>query len=278
MKSTEYLQKCDLCGHDCFNLVFVKEEFTHVRCGNCGLVFVNPRLAGHLEYQQQSGTGSMGEESLSPAQEKRLARETAKLEAYRKLNRLLEIGPGKGWFLRQAMKDGWEVSAVEVNQDALNRLKALGIRRIIEQPAEDFEVCESFDVIRMWDVIEHLRSPKAAVSRIYDALRNGGTLRLSTTNFASLSRIVNGPEWVYLNGADHIFLFEPKTITTLLTSVGFDKIAIKTRSFNLRRKLYHPENVLSSRPIWLKPFRKIIDELIQFTNYGHQMLVTAQKP
>jgi hypothetical protein len=116
------------------------------------------------------------------------------------------------------------------------------------------------------------------MANAYRVLRYGGLLSLATTNFDSLSRRINGPEWVYLNGSDHIILFEPQTIRLLLKSVGFTKIRIRTRSFNLRRKLYHPERVLPVSVPYLRPFRKIIDELIRFTQYGHQMIVTAIRP
>jgi len=191
---------------------------------------------------------------------------------------MLEIGAGRGWFLEQASKSGWQTWALEINENALCRLKSRGIDHIVTEPAESFHVdIDVMDVVRMWDVIEHLESPRQAINKIRQALRPGGLVRLSTTNFASLSRWINGPEWVYLNGADHIFLFEPRTITRLLSENGFTNIHISTRSFNLRRKLYHPEMDLPARFPVLLPFRKLIDETIRFTSYGHQMIVTAIK-
>ncbi len=271
--------RCDLCGHADHALLFVKEGFCHVRCRSCGLVFVSPRLANHLDTQRRAGTGSMGEDELTPAQRKRLRRELVGLEPFRRLNRILEVGAGRGWFLKEAREAGWETCAVEINADALEYLRLTGTRRIIVQPAEEFDArAASMDVVRMWDVIEHLQSPRQAVARIRNALRPGGALRLATTNFASLSRRVNGPEWVYLNGSDHIVLFEPGTITRLLEQEGFVGITVRTRSFNLRRKLYHPEQELPRTRTILRPLRKLIDEAIRFTLYGHQMIVSATRP
>jgi SAM-dependent methyltransferase len=269
---------CDLCGSLEHDVVLVKEGYPHVRCRVCSMVFVNPRLAGHREIQSRTGTGTMGEESLTSAQTKRLEREVAELESFRRLNVVLEVGPGKGWFLRVAKTRGWRAWAVEINESALDNLKNLDIERLIEGAAETFVVPrDSVDVVRMWDVIEHLESPTSAVGNIHRALRPGGLLRVATTNFASLSRWVNGPEWVYLNGADHIHLFEPRTIVRLLETQGFGRVSIRTKSFNLRRKLYHPELALPPGSVLLRPFRKIIDEAVGFTRYGHQMIVSAVK-
>jgi SAM-dependent methyltransferase len=270
---------CDLCGGDDHEPLFVKEGFRHVRCRDCGLVFVNPRLAGHAELQVETGTGTMGEDRLSRSQVKRLRKELATMAEFRRLNRILEVGAGRGWFLAEASDSGWETWAVEINRQAIHCLESRNVRQILAQPAEHFDAPAAFfDVVRIWDVIEHLESPRACVSNIFRVLRDGGLLRLSTTNFASLSRWVNGPEWVYLNGADHIFLFEPSTMTRLLSDAGFSNVVVRTRSFNLRRKLYHPERELPAAPALLRPLRKLIDEAIRFTLYGHQMIVTAVKP
>lgn len=269
---------CDLCGGEEHEVLFVKEGFPHVRCRGCGLVYVNPRSAAHLESQIIGGTGAMGEETLTPSQVRRLRKELIGLEPFRRLNRILEVGAGRGWFLQEAARQRWETWAVEVNVEALERLREKGIHHIVDESAEDCSIpAGSFDVARIWDVIEHLPSPKKALSNVCTALRHGGLLRLSTTNFASLSRWVNGPEWVYLNGADHIYLFEPASIARLLTDAGFSDIRVKTRSFNLRKKLYHPERIVPTGFSLLRPLRKLIDETIRFTPYGHQMIVTAVK-
>jgi 2-polyprenyl-3-methyl-5-hydroxy-6-metoxy-1,4-benzoquinol methylase len=239
------------------------------------MVFVNPRLAAHLDIQTVSGTGSMGEEILSAAQKRRLKKELIRIEPFRQVNRLLEVGAGRGWFLREAAEMGWETLAIEINSDALSYLADKQVGRIISEPAERFEIDAPVDVVRMWDVIEHLTSPRKAMENIHRALRPGGLLRLATTNFASLSRWINGPEWVYLNGSDHIFLFEPATIARLLQEGGFSNITIRTRDFNMKRKLYHPERDLPARWVILKPFSKLLDETMCLTDYGHQLIVTA---
>ncbi len=278
-KSKMIRTPCDLCGCTDTDLLFEKEGFRHVRCISCGLVYVNPRLKDQLKIQTASGTGELGEDRISAAHERRIGKELRSLEKYRLRNRILEIGPGRGWFLRAAGQAGWETWAVEVNTTALSRLQALNLTRIVAAPAEEFDASpESADVIRIWDVIEHLQSPNKALTRIFTVLRPGGALRLATTNYASLSRMVNGPEWVYLNGADHIHLFTPKTIRAFLEAKGFRNIRVRTKSFNLRRKLYHPVRDLPPAVPLLVPFRKLIDEIIRITQYGHQMIVHAERP
>ncbi|ESP62792.1 Methylase/methyltransferase [Smithella sp. ME-1] len=270
---------CDLCGERNRQVLFVKEGFPRCRCTNCGLVYVSPRLKRHLELQKHYGTGTMGEERLTPQQVKRLKRAVAGIEPWRQLNRFLDIGPGRGWYLSATAEAGWETWAVEINSRALSYLKKLVSSHIIAAPAEEFESQENFfDVVRLFDVIEHLTSPRRVVERIFRSLRPGGLLELSTTNFASLSMMINGPQWMYLNGTDHIILFDQHTMNRLLTQVGFQNIQISTRDFHLKRRFYHPERELPPGSTILRPFRKLIDETIFLTAYGHQLLVRAIKP
>jgi 2-polyprenyl-3-methyl-5-hydroxy-6-metoxy-1,4-benzoquinol methylase len=270
---------CDLCGGTNRQILFVKEGFPHCRCTNCGLVYVSPRLKRHLELQKNCGTGAMGEERLTAAQTKRLKREIATIEPWRQLNKFLDIGPGRGWYLGAAAEAGWETWAVEVNTSALACLNGLTSSRIMPVQAEEFESPEGFfDVVRLSDVIEHLTSPRRVVRKIFRSLRPGGLLELSTTNFASLSMRINGPQWMYLNGTDHIILFDPQTMNRLLAQAGFHNIQIRTRDFHLKRKLYHPEKELPPGSTILRPFRKLLDETLFLTSYGHQLLVKATKP
>jgi SAM-dependent methyltransferase len=221
----------------------------------------------------------MGEEGLSKAQKRRLKRMIKKLEPYRRTGLILEIGPGRGWFLMMAREMGWNTIGVEINARAAMDLKKSGLEQIICAPIESADIGEATaDIVRMWDVIEHLQDPRLALEKAWSALRPGGVIEISTTNYQSFSRMINGPDWVYLNGADHIYLFDPGTIRKILKRAGYNDIKIRSRSFNLRRKLYHPERELPPGPFLIKPFRKIIDELARFTSYGHQMIVRASKP
>ncbi len=270
---------CDLCGEKNRQVLFVKEGFPHCRCTNCGLVYVSPRLKRHSEIQNSYGTGTMVGKQLTVLQKKRLTRAVNEIEPWRKLNRFMDIGPGRGDYINAAAESGWQTWAVEVNSTALSCLKKIASIHIIATTAEEFESEENyFDVIRFFNVIEHLTSPRSVVEKIFRSLRPGGLLELSTTNFASLSMVINGPQWIYLNGTDHIILFNPHTIRRLLIQAGFSHVQIHTRSFNLKRKLYHPEKELSLGLNVLRPFRKLIDETIFLTDYGHQLLVRAIKP
>ncbi len=270
---------CDLCGGQNHRHLFVKEGFIHVRCQDCGLVFVNPRLQDHIRGQIEGGTGAMGAVHLNAREQRHLDWELKAIEPFRHTGRIRDVGAGSGWFLWAAARAGWETWAVEVNHLALAQLAQRGLSRIIDQPVEAFRApAQSMDMVRLWEVLEHLQSPKKALGNCFEALRPGGLLRLSTPNYASLSRRISGPQWVYLNGADHINFFEPNTIEKLLMKIGFERIRIRTRAFKPERRCYHPPRHPPPPCRVLYPFRNLIHEFVRFTPFGHEMIVSAVKP
>lgn len=270
---------CDLCGRWEADTLFVKEGFPHVRCTGCGLVRVSPRRRDHLLAQRDEGTGQMGEEKPNQRHLQWLKAQVNRLERYRGTGSLLEIGPGMELFLDTAAESGWETWAVEINRQAAGRLADDGRHRVLTGSIAEAELPDGrFDAVRLWDVIEHLESPTGALKTIFRALRPGGALLLSTPNLASLSFKTNGPDWIYLNGADHIHLFEPDTIRDLLGRTGFETVRLTTHDFNLKKKLYFPEQTLPhGRPL-IKPFGNLLRKVVPLIGQGHQMIVLATRP
>lgn len=270
---------CDQCGAVEYQVVLVKEGFRYVRCRTCSQVYVNPRLGKHINYQATIGEGCYVNNDPPQKDFSKLLEQVRSIECYRKINRVIDVGAGRGWFLRAAAKEGWETWAVEINRFALEILAQAGLDKIIAEPALEFEAPpESADVVRLWDVMAHLESPRRAVEHVYKILRPGGLLLISTLNFASLSRWVSGPNWVLLNGADHITVFEPQTIRGLLTDVGYRILSFKTKGYKPQSQLYFSEQKLPLPGPIFYPFRNIIHGLIRFTQYGHYITVQAQKP
>jgi 2-polyprenyl-3-methyl-5-hydroxy-6-metoxy-1,4-benzoquinol methylase len=82
----------------------------------------------------------------------------------------------------------------------------------------------------MFELIEHVPSPRAFLERAAQVLVPGGVLFMSTPNFACLDRRLLGGSWTTIH-AEHLSYFTPKTLRRLLRDVGtFDDVAISTRN------------------------------------------------
>lgn len=139
--------------------------------------------------------------------------------------RLLEIGSGAGFFLKEAEKAGWSVVGTEIMDAAIEfATKQLGLD-VRRGTAEELSLGgPPFDAVVLLDVIEHLYEPRRALAAIRAALRPGGLLVLSTPNFRSLCRVMLGSDWAVLSPAEHLFYFTHTSLDRLLADEGYARI------------------------------------------------------
>ena len=87
---------------------------------------------------------------------------------------------------------------------------------------EDFSPPAPYDTITAFDVLEHLREPRAFLDRLRGWLAPGGTLALTLPDVSSVyPRLLMGRHWFYYAPSDHLHYFDPRTITRLLGDHGF---------------------------------------------------------
>ena len=80
---------------------------------------------------------------------------------------------------------------------------------------------QNYDVITMWDVIEHLEHPRKAMAEIRDHLETGGFLFVSTPDSSSLMAKMLGRRWYHLDPEQHLNIFSRKNLRRFLTEFGF---------------------------------------------------------
>ena len=198
---------CDICGSSNAELVgkppiegrlrtrFPQLSETRVvRCTNCGFYFVNPTpffSGGELEfiYDQTYFEASV----MTDWWRKRRVRDRInRLDAIEhmtlpRVRKLLDVGCGEGWVLREGQRRGWEVWGVDVSNNLAEPLKSeFGERLVIGELAEAGFASESFDAIYMDSVLEHVRSPTSVMRECYRILRRGGCLYVGVPNEDSL--------------------------------------------------------------------------------------------
>lgn len=135
--------------------------------------------------------------------------------------RLLDVGCGSGEAIAGLSEIGWQCTGVEVSEEAVAAARTAGLDvRLGDLRGADFDD-SSFDVVRFWHALEHLRSPKAELAETRRILRPGGLVLIGVPNFASLlSRLVR-EQWFYLDVPRHLWHFERGTLARLLTEAGF---------------------------------------------------------
>jgi SAM-dependent methyltransferase len=151
---------------------------------------------------------------------------------------LLDVGCGAGEFLAIASQHSYDCLGIDVSTDGVEIARQKGLNaRVFNFLTHDFD--QTFHVITMWDVMEHLRTPHDFLCRAAELLDDGGVLVLKIPGFGLLN--FNILKWfpsragVLLGAPDHIQYFSPESLRRLLGRCGF-KNAIWFPSMPFRSK------------------------------------------
>lgn len=145
--------------------------------------------------------------------------------------RLLDVGCAAGFFLDEARHQGWDVEGIELAPSMADHARArLGLT-IHGSPFTDVELQPgNFDVITMWDYLEHSADPAGDLDRAAKLLRPDGVLVVSTGDASSLIARVCGRRWHLLTPRHHNFFFTRPSLEQAFRSAGFDVAAISYAS------------------------------------------------
>jgi 2-polyprenyl-3-methyl-5-hydroxy-6-metoxy-1,4-benzoquinol methylase len=193
-----------------------------VECARCGLVYTNPRHDGRdileayvavedpLYVQERDGRVLTFERHLRPL-----------MQLKPPPGRLLDVGAYIGVFVEIARRHGWDAWGVEPSSWAVGEARRRGLQ-MIEGTLESMDLSEpSYDVITMWDVIEHVTDPLAEISRAFQLLKPGGLLVLHTMDIDSAFARLMGGRWPWLMEM-HIYYFSRRTLSAMLEKAGFE--------------------------------------------------------
>jgi SAM-dependent methyltransferase len=145
---------------------------------------------------------------------------------------LLDIGCAKGSFLLEMEKSSnWNLFGLEVNpQVAYFARKEYGLNvRVGDLENVQFPDV-FFDVITLWDVLEHVHNPMSQLKEIFRILNSNGILVLRIPNYDSWESRLFGRYWAGLDAPRHLYVFSPDTITKYLKKSNFKVLEINTRS------------------------------------------------
>ncbi len=145
-----------------------------------------------------------------------------------KPGRVLDIGCAAGFFLSVARERGWDVKGIEISEYAANYARKSGLD-VHCGPLETFNPAgeKLFDVVTLWDVIEHVRSPRSDLEKVSRLLKPGGWLVLATPDVDSLTHWLFRDRWMGFKDDEHLFFFSKKTLTQLLDQCGFQVVLSK---------------------------------------------------
>jgi SAM-dependent methyltransferase len=232
MNQLEHIDECPVCDSRPGRLFASKEGLTYVRCQECDLVYANTRpseaaMASRLEMWGEKYSAS--DEYLRDRVRSQRVR-VRLLRTYCRSGSLLDFGSGDGSFLRAAMDAGYRAEGVEKAVAAAKFARSHFGASIRASAIEDASLeSRMFDVITMWDVLEHLLDPVHVVKGLGSRLAKDGCLVVLTPHSRGFSSRVRGPAWWVFGPHDHVCLFSTRTVEYLLQRSGLRLRFLATR-------------------------------------------------
>lgn len=150
---------------------------------------------------------------------------------YKSGGNLLEIGPWMGIFSCNAKDAGFNVTAIEIDQNCVDFLNsAVGIRALqSSDPAEMLgKMDEKFDVIALWHCLEHLPSPWLVIQKAAERLAPGGILLIAIPNIESYEFSVLKGNWKHLDTPRHLYFYPPESLVALCLANSLTKLEVNT--------------------------------------------------
>ena len=206
-----------------------------MRCGRCGLQYVDRLPApGELEAIYGEAFFAVGRKFSRDGNGPGMVNAGARVDALSTLPGLrrehwLDVGCATGDFLRCATDRVRSVQGVELSAAAARHAAARGLKVSVGDFLQVRLESPRFDVISMWDYIEHVPDPAANLRKAATLLEPGGYLALSTGNVDSLLARVAGRYWHLMIPPRHLYFFSPRTIGRLVTAAGLQVTKIETR-------------------------------------------------
>jgi 2-polyprenyl-3-methyl-5-hydroxy-6-metoxy-1,4-benzoquinol methylase len=207
------------------------ERLNHqlVACARCGLRYVSPRLRAEAVLEGYAGGSDEQFVSQARGREITFGKCLDMIERVwnRAPGRLLDIGTGGGSFPFMASKRGWTAEGCEPNRWLCEW--ALENYGLPIRPGTVFEQnypSASFDIVTLWDVLEHTPDPKTEVRETHRLLKEDGLLVINYPDIGSWIARAMGRSWVFLLDV-HLYYFTRQTIRKLLEDAGFDVVRIR---------------------------------------------------
>jgi len=211
-------------------------KFSLVRCKNCGLIYVNPRLSSEsLAQLYQKEYFSFYADTESEAhqnREKTFKTEIEELEKLTMRRKILDVGCGGGFFLA-SLDNSWEKWGTEINPAAVKFAKeSFGLNIMRGTLKEAHFPNESFDIVKIRGTIEHLPDPTGELYEINRVLRKGGVIAVNTPNIESICAKIYHEKFRMVCPVHHIYYFSTKTLSLMLRKVGFKVVKVSYHYFD----------------------------------------------
>lgn len=235
MTKSNVVFSCPLCERSDVQLLICFDDFEVGHCNGCGAAMVITAKGNNAEDYTERYEGEMLDSKARTCWDL-LETQT---DSFRGILSLLDIGCGRGTFLDITRDHGLETAGIELASDAASHAKSKG-HEVLCGSATEVKFTDSvyFDIVTLWDLLEHLDNPRQALLNAYDALAPGGRLFIVTPMMGSIYDMLG--LWLFrLSGervvtlvrmcwsSEHLFRFDAHGLVDVLLSMGYQDVYVE---------------------------------------------------
>jgi len=221
-----------------------------VQCSDCGFIYLSPRIPQTAILEKEHYSNPEYYEAVSGGNSFAMfGSRLSFIEKFKSPSSMLDIGAGKGEFLAEAKKKGWEIAGLEPSAEFCQYAKREYNVDLFNGELEDYQHASTkkFDVITLNHVLEHIAAPYPLIECINTLLTEKGILCIEVPNtssnllkLADLYFKMKGLNWSSrlspLHPPFHEFGYSPKSLQFLLRKTGFNILDTHTFSGRDRGK------------------------------------------
>lgn len=292
---------CNLCFSNKISTMFEKNNYHFNKCENCGIIYINP-MPNETELVKLYNDPSKAIYYEKATQEGIIYAEKVKSGLFKDLKainfnswkRILDIGCGGGFLLNSVKKEFDELHGLEVSMELVRFAKSKWSLNVHHGEIQNVNLPENyFDIVTLYDVIEHIPKPLIFLDAIYRILKHNGVIVIVTPNANGLSARIMKEKWIYYTPPEHIFYYTPKSIKVLLKTKGFKICKVKTENLYINhismQKCYRDVNLKELRVstsdvskyinkyLILRGVKALINKILETHFIGDNLVCYAKK-
>lgn len=239
--------RCAVCGSVATSPLVVRKGYNVVRCRDCGLVYVSPRPRERNNIESLYTNQTYCNRQIRHAgQTNRVSESRWRLDQVERhaphRGRLLDVGCSAASFLLTARDRGWDVAGIDISAGAIEYARSVhGLDARVGTLEETHLPADTFDVVTVFECIEHMRHPAEALTAANRVLKRDGLLVITTPNidglfprvtYRLLAQTIGA--WEHPTPPHHLYQFSRRTLGALLDKSGFELVSMATRPMGLR--------------------------------------------
>ncbi|MBA4385076.1 MAG: class I SAM-dependent methyltransferase [Anaerolinea sp.] len=221
---------CPVCEATSDRIIFIKNGGTYVKCGSCGMIYLNPVLKDdelRKYYENNNAMQAAAHENESEFYRSIYTKGLYSIERFVKKGSILDIGCSSGFFLDIAKERGWNTYGIELNRSEFIIAHEKG-HNVWNSPLEETPFDTKLTAITMWDVLEHIKRGWQYLEMLRKLLADDGVIFIQCPSSSSLAARILQERCNMFDGIEHVNLYTPKSISTLCNKAGYRVLHMET--------------------------------------------------